>query len=360
MSKISFRRGLGIIGLFVLVLVVAIACQHHPAAILSETAAPDVPATVAPGSAPGAATHPARRDVTDITTDPISVPTVQFDRLWADVEALSFERFTEGDRQQAREYLRDALTNAGFVPIDQPFEGGVNILASKPGTDLSAGSLLLGAHYDTVEQSPGADDNASAVAAVLELARLFAQMPTPLTLEIALFDQEEVGLVGSEFLATQRAIANPPLRGSVILEMLGYACHEPGCQRYPNLLPNPPNTNVGNFLAAIADQDHQFLLTPFRQSGELPVFTLTVPQLGPFTPDLLRSDHASFWRKGIGAVMVTDTADFRNPHYHQPDDFPQTLDQEFYRKSVQLIANALLQLLQASGEASISSLNLSH
>jgi hypothetical protein len=283
---------------------------------------------------------------------PLEPPTIQSERLWADLEALSFERFTEDDRRQASQYLQNALTTAGWVPTLQPFEHGVNILAVRPGTDPNAGTLLLGAHYDTVDASPGADDNATAVAAVLEIARLFADHPTPRTLEIALFDMEEVGLVGSEFLAAQRAIASPPLDGAIILEMLGYACHQPGCQSYPPLLPDPPDTDVGNFLAAIADQDHAALLTPFTQPASAnlpPVFTLAVPLLGPFTPEVLRSDHASFWGKGIGAVMVTDTADYRNPHYHQPSDLPHTLDQEFYLGAVQVVVDALNQLLYRSG-----------
>jgi hypothetical protein len=130
--------------------------------------------------------------------------------------------------------------------------------------------------------------------------------------------------------------------------MIGFACHTAGCQKYPPVLPITPPTDVGNFLAVIGDQGHMPLINAFTNatSSALPqVLTLPVPLLGPFTPDLLRSDHAPFWQKGIGAVMVTDTANFRNPNYHQATDTVNTLDPDFFSGATQIVVNAVTSLL---------------
>ncbi|NJN87834.1 MAG: M28 family peptidase [Leptolyngbyaceae cyanobacterium SL_7_1] len=275
----------------------------------------------------------------------IETPTINSDRLFADLQSLSVPRFTEADRANTRAYLVQSLQAAGWQPETLSYDTGVNLVATRLGTDPTAGTILVGAHYDTVARSPGADDNATAVAAVLEIARVF-QTPTPATLQIALFDQEEVGLLGS--VDFSRHALREDLRGAVILEMLGYACYREGCQSYPAVLPITPPTNRGDFLAVIGDQGHTFLIDSFTRStqADLPqVLTLAIPLLGPLTPDLLRSDHAPFWQEGIGAVMVTDTANFRNPHYHESTDTPETIDRPFFSGSVQLVANALAELL---------------
>lgn len=279
----------------------------------------------------------------------LAAPLVNSQRLLTDVEALSFKRYTEVDRHRARNYLMQALQDAGWQAKTQGFEGGINIYAERPGTDPEAGSILLAAHYDTVESSPGADDNATSVAAVLEAARLLGQQTTPRTLQIALFDLEEVGLLGSTAFAEQ--VAHPEnLRGVIVMDMIGYACYEEGCQSFPPLPITPP-TNRGDFLAVIGDQGHPFLIDSFTQTNPagLPqVLTLAVPTFGRLTPDLMRSDHVPFWRKGIGAVLITDTANFRNPHYHQPSDTPDTIDREFLAGAAQIIVNATTALLTQS------------
>lgn len=277
------------------------------------------------------------------------------DRLFRDVEHLAFVRYSDAERLQARQYILEQLQQAGWSPEELPFVShqsgnsveGINILAMKPGEDTDTGTILLGAHYDTVARSPGADDNASAVATVLELARLISDVPTSYSLAIALFDLEESGLLGStEFVQDMSRSLN--VNGAIILEMLGYACHTAGCQTYPQALPIDPPSGIGNFLAIIGDMGHSFLLDAFQPSEQtgLPIFTLQIPTLGSITPDLLRSDHVPFWRNGIGAVMVTDTANFRNPYYHQPNDTPETIDQEFLLNSATLVLDALIRLLQ--------------
>ncbi|PSB10235.1 peptidase M28 [filamentous cyanobacterium CCP1] len=284
----------------------------------------------------------------------LAAPPVDAQRLLTDVEALSFRRFTEADRSRARDYIRQSLEAAGWTVQTQPFEAGINLYAERPGTEPIPGTVLLAAHYDTVERSPGADDNATAVATVLEAARLFGQQPTPRTLQLAFFDLEETGLEGSIAFAEEVA---DNLRGVIVLDMIGYACHESGCQSYPPLPITPP-TDRGDFLAVIGDQGSPFLIESFSEDSlsanpseqtaqiTLPqILTLAVPTFGRLTPDLMRSDHVPFWRKGIGAVLVTDTANFRNPHYHQPSDTLETIDRSFFVGSAQRVVNAITTLL---------------
>ena len=288
---------------------------------------------------------------------------VQGDRLLADVAALAFERFERGDRQTAQAYILQMLQATGWETRLQTFtntdfandavEGviaGTNILATRPGRDPTAGVVILGAHYDTVARSPGADDNATGVATVLEAARLLGSITTPRTLELVLFDQEETGLWGSQ--AFVNALEAEELRGgdrlAVILDMVGYRCTAPNCQSYPSALPITPPSDRGDFLAVLSDQPHPELAAAFLAATAPslpPVFTLAIPLLGAITPDLLRSDHAPFWDRRIGAALVTDTANFRNPHYHQPSDTPTTLDTEFFEGSAQIVIHAILQLL---------------
>ncbi len=287
---------------------------------------------------------------------------IDSDRLLQDVEHLSFVRHSDAARREARDYIMHQLQQAGWHPEEHPFTAqqagesvrGVNVLAIKPGDDPSASTMLLGAHYDTVADSPGADDNASGVAVVLELARSLIDVPTSHAVAIALFDLEEVGLLGSTALAEDLG-RSLTLGGAIILEMMGYTCNTAGCQRYPQALPISPPSDTGDFLAVVGDLGHSFLTDAFQGADQSsaesasampPTVTLQVPTLGPMMPDLLRSDHVPFWRKGIGAVMVTDTANFRNPHYHQPSDRPETLDAEFLTRSAALTLEAIARLAQ--------------
>lgn len=281
---------------------------------------------------------------------PVSAPQVAADQLMAHVKALNFKRYTEGDRDRARTYLTKSLKKLGWSPVLQPFEGGVNIVATRQGTDPEAGTVLVAAHYDTVVVSPGADDNATGVAVVLEAARLLGSRPTPRTLQLLFFDQEERGLRGSLAFAANSANLDK-LRGVIVMDMVGYACHTAGCQRYPEGLPITPPTDTGNFLAVVGDAEHSSLLDAFQKSGQpsLPqVLTLPVPFKGMLTPDVLRSDHAPFWYKGVGAVLVSDTANLRTPHYHQPSDKPATLDRSFFTGAAQIVVNATTSLLETS------------
>ncbi len=281
-------------------------------------------------------------------------PQVNSTRLFEHIEALNFERFESSDRDRARRYLVQTLTGFGWKPQLQVFEGGVNVFAQRPGTVADADALLVSAHYDTVKGSPGADDNGSAIAATLEVARLLGSRSTQRPLWLAFFDREETGLLGSlNFTSRPENLVN--LAGVVNLEMMGYACYTSGCQKYPEGLPVPLLSDRGDFLGVIGDQEHLPLLNAFQMPASTPptqpklpaIITVPIPLKGLLTPDVLRSDHAPFWARNIGAVMVGDTANFRNPHYHQPSDTPETLDRAFLAGATQRVVNAVTTLLDS-------------
>jgi len=314
----------------------------------------------------------------------VAYPTVNANRLWTTLIELAQDRYREADRAKIRADLTAALESAGWATRQQPFsqtvEGqpyqGINIIAESPSscathspypspdalrfpsirgkdtpppeTDcLNAPFLLIGAHYDAVPGSPGADDNATGMAALLEVAQLFSPRTTSLPLKLVFFDGEEAGLWGSQAFAADAA-ETEEVSGAIILEMLGYRCQVEGCQQYPPLPVSPP-TQIGDFLAVVGDRAHPQLTQAFQQSAStLPIYTLSIPTVAGLAPDLIRSDHVSFWRQGIGAVMVTDTANFRNPHYHQESDRPDTLDREFFTAATQTIVNVVAQLTHSA------------
>ena len=287
---------------------------------------------------------------TPATPAPIQAPQVQAADLMAHVEALGYDRYFEGDRKRARVYMTQQLEAAGWSVSEQTFATGINVVAQRPDADPQAGNLLVVAHYDSINGSPGADDNASGVAGALEIARLLGDYPAKRNLQIVLFDQEEAGLVGSKAYVDQPDNIHN-IEGVINLEMLGYACYTEGCQKKPPGLPVTPPSKLGDFAAVIGDTEHQPLLDAFDQThqADLPILmTLPIPFKGALTPITLLSDHTSFWYKNIGAVMISDTAFLRNPHYHRKSDTPDTLDPEFFRGTTQIALNATAALLSSS------------
>lgn len=275
-------------------------------------------------------------------------PTVERDRLMADVGALAFDRFDEPGRKRARALLAHRLTSLGYAPELQSFPTGINIVGTRPSAPdaVEPRIVLVGAHVDTVEGSPGANDNASGLAVALEMARLF-QAPTRHALRIVLFDQEEQGLAGSVAFARSPA-RTEGLRAAIVLEMLGATCRTPGCQRFPPGLPMPAPSTTGDFLAAVANDADPALLPLFVRAarpGLPPVFGLPVLDAGAAMPDTRRSDHAPFWDRGLPAIMLTDTADLRSDRYHQTTDTLAGIDADFLAGNAQTVANALATLL---------------
>lgn len=277
--------------------------------------------------------------------------TVEPDRLMAHVRALAFERFTPAQRQKARGIIAHALTDIGYRPDLHGYKTGMNLIAERPGRDPKARAVVVAAHFDTVRGTPGADDNGSGVAVALEVARQLFDRPTRRPLRLVFFDEEEVGLVGSSAYAmspTRRA----ELSAVVVLEMVGFTCKTAGCQRFPPGLPTGLAPDTGDFIAVIGDLEHIDLLAAFRRAGgpdRPPIFALPVPDKGDPLPDTRRSDHAPFWDAGIGAVMVTDTAELRNRHYHRPSDTPETLDPRFMAGVAAMTIDAVAELLDRPG-----------
>ncbi|MBD2346037.1 M20/M25/M40 family metallo-hydrolase [Anabaena subtropica] len=274
---------------------------------------------------------------------------ISVDKLLAHVQKLNFQRYTTTERSRTRTYIINELRKFGWTPNLEKFSGGVNVFAERQGTENTADAILVAAHYDTVPGSPGADDNASGVAVLLEIARLFASHPTPRTLQLAFFDLEEAGLIGSKAFVTNTQRLEK-LQGVIVMDMVGYACYTSGCQKYPATLPVTPPSDKGDFLVAVGDIENLPLLNAFNNSDtkNLPtVLTLPIPLKGLLTPDTLRSDHAPFWYQGVGAVLVTDTANLRTPHYHQPSDTPENIEKPFFVGAAQLVVNATNSLLKS-------------
>ena len=270
-------------------------------------------------------------------------------RLMADVKALSFPRYTQLDRKKARAYIAHTLTDLGYIPTFHAYGNGVNILVDIVGTAPEQPAVLIGAHYDTVHNSPGADDNASGVAAALEIARRLKDNRAERSVIVVFFDGEERGMEGSRAFASGPGKARR-LHGAIILEMLGYACKTRGCQRVSEGLPNQLVPKHGEFLAVIGDLSGPEFLLPWvaaEQPTPLDVVILPVLAHGWPLPDSRRSDHASFWAHGLNAVMVTDTANFRNPHYHETSDKPATLSPSFLAAGTTYVWWVLQRMIKA-------------
>ena len=215
---------------------------------------------------------------------------------------------------------------------------GISLIARRPDFRADAARFIVGAHIDSREESPGADDNASAVAALLEIARLLPEISTEeraLEIELVAFDLEEEGMLGGAWHAKQCRQNAIDLRGMVSLEMLGYCDHTPGSQSLPKQLVGLyPDT--GDFIAVIGNQISGDLINSFQKGMQqidgLPVEKLAVPENGNWLQATRLSDHSPFWDEGFAALMITDTSFMRNPHYHQASDTIETLDFDFLTK----------------------------
>lgn len=242
----------------------------------------------------------------------------------------------------AGKYIEDEFTGMGLDVQRQEYEvsgrSTANIIARSVWFDPSRPSLLLGAHYDTVAGTPGADDNASAVAVLLETARLMMSRSSARLENIIFvaFSTEEPPSFGTPYMGS-RMFADSldhlgyKLKGAVILEMVGYYDHRPGTQLMPPGVAHTEVGDAGDFLAIIADGQSEELadkvLAGYRSSkARLKALSMVFPQPQGQVASLIRlSDHASFWDAGIPAVMVTDTAFLRNHNYHRRSDKMSTL-----------------------------------
>lgn len=269
--------------------------------------------------------------------------------LEADVKMLATEigernigKFHDKELVAGEKFLQKSLEDAGYKVERQGYKVRAvagsevaNLIAEIPGGDKKDEIVVIGAHYDSVYGCPGANDNGSGVAGTLALARAFAKKKPARTLRFVLFANEEPPWfqtkdMGSLVYATRCKENKENIVAMLSLETIGYYSDEKGSQKFGHLLPLRwiyPDT--GNFIAFVADVKSgplaQKVVGKFRDTTKFPAYGCALPGAIAETG---WSDHWSFWEKGYPALMVTDTAIFRYPHYHKKDDTPDKLDFE--------------------------------
>lgn len=248
-------------------------------------------------------------------------------RSYLDVEKL----------KRTADYIEGKFRSYGCNVKRQPFacQGNTyyNIICEIKGTKSSKdGILVIGSHYDTVIGTPGADDNASGVAGLLELIRLTAAKPLQRTVRFVAFSLEEPPFfmtknMGSYVYAKSLKTEGIKVYGMISLEMLGYYSDRRGSQYYPFPIFKWFYPDKGNFIAFVGNLSSRAFTNKikksFRSVSTLPVESLSGVSL---IPGVNFSDHWSFWKFGYPAFMITDTAFYRNPNYHAPGDTAETLD----------------------------------
>ena len=272
-------------------------------------------------------------------------------RLEAHVRALEGERHPRSSPRAlraAQDYLADSLSSLGLAVERRPFpfrgRAFENVVATAPGRRTDRPRVAVAAHFDTVQGTLGADDNASGVAALLEAARLLAADDLASAVEFIGFNLEEsqglAGRVGSRAFVAEARRQGLAYAAALVLEMVGYTDPAPGSQRRPAALFWKRMPRRGTFLAATGDSGSRRLLRAFAavaraEVPDLEVVTFRSPSGGWLVPETRLSDNASFWDEGYPALMLTDTAFFRNPHYHLPSDRADTLDYRFLAEVTQ-------------------------
>lgn len=234
-------------------------------------------------------------------------------------------------------------SNIGFDVGRQEYEAGGmkvrNLIAELPGTSRRDEIVVVGAHYDTVPGSPGANDNGTGVAAMIALAQAFAGDPQERTIRFVAFVNEEppyfhTEQMGSLVYARKCRERSDDIKAMIAIETIGYYSDEPGSQQYPPGLEGKfPET--GNFLAFVGNAASRFIVdsaeAAFARGCDIPAVAGVFPE---GTSGVSWSDHWSFWQNGYFALMVTDTAPFRYPHYHEASDTVEKVDMERFTEAV--------------------------
>ncbi len=271
-------------------------------------------------------------------------------RIRRDLRALVGPRDPHANLQAlnaAATYVAEQFQAAGLTVSEDTFpsEGRLfrNIVGTRRGTKAPEEEVLVVAHYDTKPGTPGADDNASAVAAMIEAGRMLASMQYQRTLQLVGFTLEEYGYLGSRHFARRARREQREILGVLDLEMVGYTSRR---QRVP---PGIRARRTGDFIGVVGNRRSRALVEAFVASARravpgLPVESLVVTWNGYLLPIVRLSDHASFWDAGFPAVMITDTAFLRNPHYHLASDTLETLDLPFLTQVTTAVAAAAADL----------------
>jgi hypothetical protein len=278
---------------------------------------------------------------------------VDRERLRRNLQTIVGERSPFGDRRHlsAIENFVEAefaaygmdVARDSFPYLDETFH---NIIGRFPAARRER-QIIVGAHLDSVVDTPGADDNASGVAVLLEVARLLSQVRLNSEILLCAFNLEELDMIGSSAFARKLKATGAGVEAMISLEMVGYTDSRRGSQKLPVGL-GPFYPDRGDFIGIIGNWKSKKLLGKLSaamcQVADLPVETLCVPGNGRVIPAVRLSDHAPFWDLGYPAVMITDTSFYRNPHYHGPTDTLETLNIDFMAKVCEGVARGLMAL----------------
>ncbi|MBV1883564.1 MAG: M20/M25/M40 family metallo-hydrolase [Pseudomonadales bacterium] len=281
------------------------------------------------------------------------------DQFRSDVEFISQARPMGSDHYLAVQALcSERLASLGFEVEHHDYGSGTNIIGVKQGVKSPNRRVLLSAHYDAVDSCPGADDNASGIAGVLEAARILSLESHDKTLVVACWDEEEKGKLGSTAYATREKEADKDIEIAFVFEMIGYTSNEENSQslppgidlRFPDEIAKlADNKFIGDFILTVSDEDaghHRSTLSELAVLNELPIFNFELTCIEKNDEEfanLQRSDHSSFWQQHYPSIMLTDTANYRNPYYHcgssdasDLDDIPEHLNYEFGMKVIKV------------------------
>ncbi len=281
---------------------------------------------------------------------PVDIPRLKHvvQKLSIDLHPRSFRHST--NLNACADYIQSELEAAGGRIEIQNFEvsGSVfkNVRAFFGPED--GPRTIIGAHYDSHDHTPGADDNASGIAGLIELAYLFGNKPPPIGIELVAYCLEEPPFfatkkMGSYIHAQAVAGEAKEIRGMLALETIGYFSDEFGSQDYPALLFKFIYPNRGNFVAVVGRIDQKPFISEvkigMKGATDVPVYSIAAPTQ---VPGVDFSDHRNYWEFGYNAVMITDTAFYRNKEYHQAGDTWERLDYERMGKVIQAVYSTVL------------------
>lgn len=263
--------------------------------------------------------------------------------------------------QEVQDSLPKYFTNQGLDTSIQLVKIGnfqlKNIIANHQGAVNPNNVYINDAHYDSVPNGPGADDNASGISGIMEISRILSKYNFEKTLRFIGFDAEEDGLLGSNAYVNKPGFpASDIIDGVLNFEMIGYYSNKNNSQTLPTgfnlLFPSAAaavsaDTFKGNFITNVGNVSSKALSTAFNDAAKqyvpaLKIVSADVPGTGTIAPDLRRSDHASFWDAGKSALMLTDGANFRNKNYHTPKDLVDSLNIDFMSHVVKATLGTLI------------------
>ncbi|NUO50626.1 MAG: M20/M25/M40 family metallo-hydrolase [Polyangiaceae bacterium] len=326
----------------------ALGCSPAPATSLTASSSPLASASAVPPAVSAAAASSPSAKARALANAAPPDPSV-VERLKSDVRDVSIEREpgTPGWKK-VQDLIGGRLKKHGFEVENHSWQPiSKNVIGKKKGTKKPDEIVILSAHYDHVWGCQGADDNGSGVAVVLEAARVLGEIEPERTLVLAFWDHEESGLYGSSAYVTRARQRKEDIRVMISLDGVGFVDSRPGAQQMPDgiglVVPDlvqelEEREHRGDFIAVIGDDESDHAVRAFDDHGVnrgLPVLGAALSAIGRLALiDAARSDHASFWLGGFPGILVTDTANFRNPRYHcgAGPDTPESLDYVFLAK----------------------------